>query len=178
MAKLPRTFYFAYGANMSVQKLRQRIRSARFAATGRLDQYQVQFARRGRDGSGKCTIVADLRGGAYGVVYSMVEAERGRLDEAVGVGRGYDRLEDVVIRTEAGPILAFTYIAQPGFLNPTLRPFDWYRTHVVLGAIEHELPDHHIADLRARPHSPDPDRKRAEQELSIYPSELVEKAFA
>jgi gamma-glutamylcyclotransferase len=144
--------YFAYGSNMLTERLRaaDRCPSAVPIGVGSLRGYTLQFWKVSKDGSGKATIVprgtADAR--VIGVVFEIDECEKGDLDKAEGVGKGYEALNDIAPRLESGEqVLARTYIGLE--LNHDLRPYDWYRGLVIAGAIQHGLPSSWIAMLEA-----------------------------
>ena len=75
----------------------------------------------------------------WGVLYRIDCAEKADLDRIEGLGVGYDE-HDVVVSTEAGEVVARTYRARPGAVDPALRPRRWYKAHVLAGAREHGLP--------------------------------------
>jgi hypothetical protein len=49
-----------------------------------------------------------------------------------------------------------------------MKPFHWYKEHVVRGAKEHNLPAEYIKTIEAVESVPDPDPKNHGKELSIY----------
>ena len=61
---------------------------------------------------------------------------------------------------------AFAYYALQ--IDPALRPYHWYREHVLRGALEHDLPKAYIAAIRAVESIGDPESGRVECELAIY----------
>lgn len=167
-------FYFAYGSNMSSLRLRaaDRAPSARCIAIGRVVGYRLAFDKIARfDGSGKCDCEWTGRvdgpsiDALWGVVWLIDEAERAALDRVEGKGAGY-RDAIVVVQTERGPLRAMTYLATEK--DRSLRPFDWYRHHVLEGAIEAGLPREWIAAIRAVPSLEDPDRERSEREYARH----------
>jgi gamma-glutamylcyclotransferase len=81
----------------------------------------------------------------WGVVFRMPEADLGRLDMIEG---GYERTT-VEVELDDRALACATYAS-------TLRiddavPFDWYKRHIVAGAVEHGLPADYIAFLRLLP---------------------------
>lgn len=159
-----RVRYFAYGSNMLVARIRaaDRAPSARPISVGALPEHALRFHKRGADGSGKCTIIDTGRGRdvVYGVLFEIEPADRPRLHEAEGLGDGY-RVRHVGVRTPRGPRTAYTYRAQPGWIDETLRPFAWYRDLVLAGAREHGLPGSYLETLAKVPARVDPHRRRA-----------------
>ena len=63
-------------------------------------------------------------------------------------------------------IEAFIYYATN--INPELKPFDWYKEHVLRGAKENGLPVEYIRSIENIEHTEDSDTKRRSDELSIY----------
>ncbi len=143
-------FYFAYGSNMLTRRLTapRRAPSAKFIGTGYIEGYRLTFDKASNDGSGKCDAEAtgNPEDRVYGVVYSIAEDEAGALDTAEAVGHGY-RKGEIDILTPQGPLRAVAYFATQK--NARLLPFHWYKSFVVQGAIEHELPEIYIERLQA-----------------------------
>lgn len=160
--------YFAYGSNLHPVRLRQRVQAFTVHGVARLDAHVLAFSKRGRDGSGKCTVlpVAQSARAVWGVLYEIDPRFRGVLDEAEGLGAGY---EAVPVAVTVGPVVheAFTYRAQPGFVDPELNPFDWYKALVVEGARRHGLDPRHVAWLESVAATRDPDTGRAERHWAI-----------
>ena len=172
--------YFAYGSNMLTERLRaaDRCPSAVPISVGSLRGYTLQFWKVSKDGSGKATIVP--RGTAaprvIGVLFEIDECEKGDLDKAEGVGKGYEVLNDVAMRLESDEqVLARTYVGSK--LNHDSRPYDWYRALVIAGAIQHGLPSSWIATLEATEFIRDLNPKRRQRALdtltkALYPQLL------
>jgi gamma-glutamylcyclotransferase len=154
--------YFAYGSNMLTERLRARCPSAKAIGLAIVFGYALEFSKRSRDGSGKATIVRSGRSEehVFGVVFEVAIAERLALDKAEGVGSGYKRIEDLLVRLQQdGQLLrAATYIATD--VDRTLQPYDWYRALAIAGAMQHTLPEDWIAMLKQVASVPDPDLKR------------------
>lgn len=154
--------YFAYGSNMCTRRLQERVPSAFPRMRAFLRKRSMRFHKRGLDGSGKCTIHAsegdeDL---VWGVVFEIHRAHRARLDNVEGLGSQY-HAERIVVHSDHGAEAAFTYVAAPGVIDPSLRPFDWYKQLVVMGAREHGLPGEYVAILESVQAHADPDVLRA-----------------
>ncbi|KKN76542.1 hypothetical protein LCGC14_0369130 [marine sediment metagenome] len=81
---------FAYGSNMSTQRLAARI-LARFVTTAMLPAYRLAFHQLGGDSSGKCDIVpASGQSAVYGVVWEVAPHHKPTLDGFEGLGIAYD----------------------------------------------------------------------------------------
>jgi len=153
--------YFAYGSNMLTERLRGRVPSAQPRATAPLPNHALQFHKRSRDGSGKCsfTEASDGQSVVYGVVFEVDREELSALDEAENRGYGYERRR-VSAQTEEQTVQAFAYVAQPAYVDDSLLPYDWYRYLVVAGAHQHGLPSSYRDQLTATQGIPDPNTER------------------
>lgn len=164
-------YYFSYGSNMSIRRLRLRVPSASCIGTGMLKGHELRIHKQSsRDGSAKCDAVAvtdpDLH--VYGVVYRIDEAEKSGLDRAEGLGFGYEQNNVLIEMVNGSGIQAFCYFATD--INPQLKPLDWYREHVLRGAKENNLPEAYIRSIEAVEAVVDENEMRRERELSIYRS--------
>lgn len=161
--------YFAYGSNMSTDRLRRRVPSAQAIGHAELPAHQLHFHKPGRDGSAKCDIA--LPGhtddvSVWGVVFRIDPGHRPRLDAAEDLHRGYG-IKNVTVRLPAGRWLkAFTYYALQ--IDKGIRPFSWYREHVLRGAREHGLPAGYVAMIEAIECLDDHDAVRHRRELAVY----------
>jgi hypothetical protein len=159
--------YFAYGSNMSVRRLAERLPSAKVAATGFVMGYKLAFDKVSKDGSGKCdcehTGMDDDR--VYGVIFAVAPGERAALDGFEGAGKGYEPLM-IRVETAAGGLYALTYVATKK--QAGLQPYQWYKQHVLVGAREADLPKDYVRAIEAVVAIDDPDLARAEGELRTY----------
>jgi hypothetical protein len=110
----------------------------------------------GRD----CIFVVDdvsvgMRGNAFasgnnnrviGVLFSFDPAERAKLDEAEGVGSGYEHAIVTVINEKGRRRKVLTYLATPDYIDDSLKPYGWYKDFVLAGAREHGLPPEYIKE--------------------------------
>jgi len=159
---------FCYGSNMSTERLRARVASARFVAVARLREHKLRFHKAGNDGSAKCDaeFTGDRDSCVHGVVFAISVVEKRVLDRIEGVGAGYEE-KSVKVAAEDGRILsAIMYLATR--IDSSLRPFAWYKRHVLAGAREHGLPEDYIARIEAIESKHDPDRGRSERETALY----------
>ena len=161
--------YFAYGSNMSVKRLRARVPSAEKVGVGRLRCHSLRIHKLSRvDGSAKCDVKETGRPDdiVYGVVFLIDVADKPVLDQQEGLGSGYEQ-KQVWVEMQAGvPVQAFTYYAT--LIDASLKPFDWYKTHVLIGAREHDLPAEYIRQIEAISSVQDADVERRSRELAIY----------
>jgi gamma-glutamylcyclotransferase (GGCT)/AIG2-like uncharacterized protein YtfP len=142
--------YFAYGSNLSSERIRQRDRapSARVVGTASLSGHVLAWHKRGADGSGKCAVcrTGNRADGVWGVVWEIDAEDVARLDAVEGPG--YERLEVEVV-TANQKMNVFTYVARSTHLDATLRPAHRYHALVVAGAREHGLPASWIRALES-----------------------------
>lgn len=165
----PTTFLnFAYGSNMSTARLRARVPSAMIIGRGVLRGHQLAWHKVSKDGSGKCDVVASDAQDAivHGVVFAIAQVEKTALDRAEGLGMGYAERQ-VNVEVGGEPLAATMYYATR--TNPSLRPYSWYRAHVLAGAYEHELPPEYIAALQAIEALEDRNADRHAEQMTLVP---------
>lgn len=148
--------YFAYGSNLHPVRMADRLAAPQLLGAIALPGWTRVFDKRGRDGSGKCTIVP-TDDAVHGALYALTPADKARLDLIEGLGTGYDELQVEL----PGHGSASTYVARAEARASGLAIFDWYLDLVVVGALYLRCPDAEIAQLRALPAVPDPDPARA-----------------
>jgi gamma-glutamylcyclotransferase (GGCT)/AIG2-like uncharacterized protein YtfP len=157
--------YFAYGSNMLRERLHARVGRALHLGRAHLPGYHLAFAKRSRDGSGKCTLFTQPRGaGVWGVVFALTPRQKGVLDEYEGVDY---TAESVILNSPRGRLRAYTYIGTRRSIDHSLQPYAWYRDLVLAGAVQAGLPDHHIAKIESVPVCSDGDPARASENLSL-----------
>ena len=162
------TVYFAYGSNMSTARLRQRMPSCEPLGVATLPGHALRFHKRSVDGSGKCNaFAASAEDQVIGVLFSFDPVERARLDRAEGLGKGYDYATVTVIDDKGRRRKVLTYLATADYIDDVLKPYGWYKDHVLTGATEHGLPPEYISDyIQAIEATGDPDEKRELKERS------------
>ena len=160
--------YFAYGSNLSCKRLQERVRSAEPKKRGVLRCHCLAFHKISRkDGSGKCDIVSSKESDVvWGRVYHIDDKDKECLDRYEGLGYGYAE-KTVTVELDSGTtIRAVTYYAT--VKDPTLQPYTWYITHVLVGAKEACLPPDYIKKIEEVKARKDCDKEREAQELAIY----------
>lgn len=160
--------YFSYGSNMSTPRLTDRVPSAHAVAVARLYKHRLKFHKKSKDNSGKCDAeyTNDEKDVVYGVVFEIAASEKPELDRKEGLGKGYGEKNVSVYTHDGKELKVITYYATS--TDPELKPYEWYKEHVVRGAREHGLPAEYINAILAVEAVPDPDKTRHERELSIY----------
>jgi cation transport regulator ChaC len=162
--------YFAYGSNMLTKRLAQRTPSAKPAGTAYADGYALTFDKVSTDGSGKCHIerTPDVACRVNGVLFDIDESESAALDEAEGLGKGYDKAK-INVRTTDGTLKeAIVYIATER--DASLQPYHWYKALVVAGATEHRLPAECIEQLKAVASKQDANEARRKKNENLLSS--------
>ncbi|CAG9298406.1 gamma-glutamylcyclotransferase family protein [Celerinatantimonas diazotrophica] len=161
--------YFAYGSNMSLSRLRERVPSAETIGYFTLSHHDLRFHKSSKDGSGKCDafFTADSESVMYGVLFKIDPAQKPALDRAEGLGYGYEEKEVTVTADDGTPITAITYVATK--IDETLKPYSWYVNHVLIGAHEASLPQDYI-DIKIRSVEviEDSDKERDAKQRAIY----------
>jgi gamma-glutamylcyclotransferase len=161
--------YFSYGSNMSTPRLARRIPSARAVAVASLQEHELRFHKvSGKDGSAKCDIVPTGKKSdfVHGVVFRIEAAEKPELDRQEGLGNGYEGKRVRVLTRDGETLEAATYYATR--TRPGLKPYGWYKEHVLRGAREHGLPVAYVHAIERVDAVLDPDSARHARELSIY----------
>jgi len=145
------SLYFAYGSNLSACRMTERVPSARVVAAARAHGWRLSLGKRGRDGSGKATLIEAPEAFVWGVVYAIDLRDWRRLDR---FERGYARISVQVAWEREQRVAAITYVAPETAPDPTA--FGWYKRLIVDGAREHGLPAAYIAELEQLPERDDP----------------------
>jgi len=104
-----------------------------------------------------------------GVLYEIDEAGKNLLDRREGLGNGYDEKFVEVITPNDDILKAVMYSATK--IDRGLKPFIWYREHVLRGALENNFPGEYIDKIRSVEAIPDPDLERERREMNIYREE-------
>ncbi len=162
--------YFAYGSNMSLRRLRERVPGAERLGIVSLVGHSLRFHKVSIiDGSAKCDafFTSDPGDTIFGALYEIPEFEKDGLDEVEGLGKGYEE-KNVLVFDELGQSSqAFTYFAT--IVDPSLLPYSWYVYHVVRGAKEIGVPARYLEVLINTSSQEDSDRARDARERAIYP---------
>ena len=151
---------FAYGSNLLLERLRGRTPSATQISAASLAGHDLRWHKRSEDGSGKCDALHTGAEGdvIWGVVFRIVSTERAALDNAEGLGHGY-QARQVTVQARTQNLAALMYVATE--VDPNLRPYHWYKAYVLAGAQQHALPKAYVHRIRDVESIPDPDLQRA-----------------
>ncbi len=176
--------YFAYGSNMSLERLKDRgICAKRVGCYFTLRKYTLKFHKKSIDGSGKCNIdcTDKERDFVIGRLFKIDDCDRNKLDkfEGCGKGKGYER-RAITIDSEKNEITIkgrecqnekeFTYVAIKNNknINDSLKPYTWYKYHVLRGAKEGGFPASYINFIKGIEDKKDSCKQREKCELSTY----------
>ncbi len=138
--------YFAYGSNMSSQRMCERIPGAKSVGTAYLMNKMVVFNKKGSDGSGKANLIDKPEHeiwGVWGALYEIDSADFKKLD---GIEGGYSRVCLTAYKNKNKKITVETYMSDKTADN--LEVDDSYKQKLIDGAVEHELPEDYIEYLR------------------------------
>lgn len=161
--------YFAYGSNLSIARLRERVPNAVSLGCYSLMAHDLRFHKSGKDGSAKCDafFTGDGDDIIFGVLFEINVSEKPVLDRAEGLGYGYDEKEVTVVAADGSTLEATTYIATN--IDEELKPFNWYVNHVLVGAYGSFLPDDYIQRKIAAVESiEDGDKERDAKERAVH----------
>lgn len=161
--------YFAYGSNMSLSRLRERVPSAESLGCFTLNHHGLRFHKSSKDGSGKCDafFTTDPESVIYGVLFKIDPADKPALDKAEGLGHGYDEKEVTVSADDGTSLTATTYVATK--IDENLKPYSWYVNHVIVGATEASLPQDYInSKIIAVESVEDIDKERDAKQRAIH----------
>ena len=162
-------YYFAYGSNMSLVRLKERVPSAELLGCCSLRRHDLRFHKISKDGSGKCDafFTSNREDIIYGALFRIDASEKPNLDKAEGLGYGYTEKLVTVIDDNGNSVEAITYIAAK--IDETLRPYSWYVNHVLVGAKETSLPTDYIQEkIRDIGVDEDTDKERDSKERAMY----------
>ena len=157
-------YYFAYGSNMLVSRLKERCPSARGLGVVELKKHELLWHKKSKDGSGKCCYSPQIGASIFGVLFEISNSEHDKLDKAEGVGHGYERTT-VTLLHDGTDVVAQTYAATA--TDSLLKPYSWYKDFVIAGAEEHNFPPHYIDLLKQVECIEDPDKSRDQENRSL-----------
>lgn len=160
--------YFAYGSNMSLSRLRERAPGAKRMGTYILSAHTLRFHKVSRDNSGKCDAFHTKNPDDFviGALFEIDLCEKKDLDTAEGLGHAYEEKMVVVVNASGEAVSASTYYATN--IDDTLKPYSWYKNHVLIGAKESQLPQSYIQKIAAIECIEDPDQRREVEQRAIH----------
>ena len=139
--------YFAYGSNLWWPQIIGRCPSARVVGRATLFDWRPVYDKGSKDGSTKLNIQESVGDHVEGLVYDVDISERESLDQAEPSYKA--RVVEVVGESGEG-LAALTYVSK--LASTEAKPYEWYVSMVVTGALEAGLDDTYIEDhLRVAP---------------------------
>ncbi|EAP78147.1 hypothetical protein ISM_07620 [Roseovarius nubinhibens ISM] len=155
-------------------RLVARCPSAQLIGVATTHEFDLEFSKLSKDGSGKATLVPGNDFATPGALFEIKKSELNALDRAEGAGSGYDRMENLSVQLSQGSeqVTATTYIAS--LTNMQLKPFDWYLALVIAGAQHHTLGEDHLRKLRLHQHVVDDDHTRKSRQDALKALSLHE----
>ena len=161
--------YFAYGSNMSIARIRDRVPGAEPLGCHVLREHDLRFHKSSKDGSGKCDafFTEDQDHVIYGVLFEICSRQKKNLDKIEGLGYGYEEKRIEVVSSNSIQVEAVTYFATN--IDQCLRPYTWYVNHVLVGAQEASLPIAYIEEkISIIGAVEDPDKERDFAQRAIH----------
>jgi len=141
---------FAYGSNMNLNRLKNRVPSAVKISNGFIEGFSLKCSKASKDGSGKATVLntGNKVNLVWGVLFEIDEKEKPQLDKAEALNYGYD---ERIIEVNGGKEihLAQIYFANDKSINEELKPYNWYKAFITEGAKENGLPNDYINKLES-----------------------------
>ena len=139
--------YFAYGANMDVETLKERKVDFKTITAGKIRDARLVFHVPGGDDTGKADLMDDKRSHVHGVVYDVPEKSLAGLDVYEHIERGRYRRGEVVVQTSQGEMVCAVY--RGAKFRSGLKPSKDYLERLIRGARQHGLPDHYLKFLQS-----------------------------
>lgn len=149
------SWYFAYGSNLSLARMKTRTQRDHKSRVVRLPGYRLAFNKRSQSGSLRANIVPAKRSEVRGVVYRCDDDAMAKLDIDEGVAGGhYERHTVRVFDGEGKAVDAVAYIAGAAHTVAEGRPDDEYLSHIRQGCIDHGLPTDWIESIASERPTP------------------------
>ena len=125
-------YYFAYGSNMNVARMIERVGEFTIIGRGVLIDYQLAFNKiaLGKIGEGYANVMASSGDLVEGVIYQFDEIRK--LDKPEGYPIHYDR-KLMTISIDDGFVQAWVYLARSSRISEGLKPSKSYLDHILLG---------------------------------------------
>lgn len=160
---------FAYGSNMNINRLRNRVPSATKLTNAFITGYFLTCNKVSTDGSAKANIIKsdNLEDEVWGVIFEIADNEKEHLDRAEGLGKGYTEMKMNFIDLNNINHEAQVYVAENNSINNKLLPFDWYRRYIITGAKENHLPSKYLRKLESLEFVVDANEDRRKKNIEI-----------
>ncbi len=140
-------WHFAYASNMSRAQVVQRAGGEpQQEKLARLENYELNFDKVARGGTGTANIVPAAGKTVWGVLYRLTEQQLRALDRFEGVPDHYRRSEVTVVDEQGNKVGAQAYLARR--VRKGLKPDRLYLQRIIQGAEEHQLPADYVRQLK------------------------------
>lgn len=141
--------YFAYGSNMSEERLKERRIRFEMYDIGFIENMKFLMNKKSFDGSAKANIVKNNDEIVWGVLYRIASGFKLYLDSIEG---NYHSQIVVVKISKSTSVKALTYMSN--YITEDKRAYDDYKEIVIKGALEHNLPEYYVKFLKKLPIKP------------------------
>ena len=141
-------WYFAYGSNLSIDRMKSRTGPIRDAKRARLSRYQLVFNKRAEGVGAYANIVPNSDTKVWGVTYLCDQEAIEKLDLCEGVDGGHYVHEWLPLTWDDGATLnALAYNAGEEYICEGEEPTPEYVAHIIKGAEEHGLPEEYTRSI-------------------------------
>lgn len=164
-------YYFSYGSNLHPVRLMQRVPSAELIGATEHPNHKLTFHKKSSDDSSKCNMFhsGDESDLVYGAIYRLKSEHKNVLDRFEGKGYGYID-NQIILKHNGNQYRCFTYLAQQSHIVDNLKPYNWYKTLVILGAKYLEFPGSYISSIEEVESMEDPNLKRRNEQEELIES--------
>jgi hypothetical protein len=138
ICQMEHIYYFAYGSNMSLEQLKDRVGTIYDKSTGVIKNYAFSYNKKSKDGSSKANITRSESGSTPGV---CVELDLVGFKKLQKIEKGYETIEVPFYSSAGTMIISKTFISKSISNTP---PNQDYIDKVVQGARENQLPEEYI----------------------------------
>ncbi|XP_068626503.1 gamma-glutamylcyclotransferase-like [Battus philenor] len=154
----PTSLFFSYGSNILTLRIRLENIRSEFLSIARLDNHRVDFIRYSKFWGGpQATIVPTANCHVWGVIWRVNNDDLSILDNQEGVETKRYYIKHIEVDTpHMGKFVCRAYIQKVNPLprgdNDDIPPERWpsyaYKKVMIVGAIEHHLPEYYIENLK------------------------------
>lgn len=145
ICQLERRQYFAYGSNMHIEQLVERVGLVYEKYSGFVKNYSFSYNKKSKDGSSKANLTRSDGKVTHGVCFEIDADGFQRLKE---YEKGYNELEIPFYSTTGDLVIARTFISNSISEAP---PIEEYVNTITQGARENNLPEDYIETVLAYP---------------------------
>jgi len=169
-------WYFAYGSNLDVERLKKRVGNWTRTWRAKLENYQLMFAR-GYEGHeyGRADIFYSPRSTVYGAVFDLTDEQMTILDKYEAVDKGVYKRFPVPVKVNKELIKAITYVMVKRIEE--MPPDNEYLNCIVNGLKRFGYPDEIIKEVKriAERSGGDKEATRIEKEIAEERKKILGK---